>query len=89
MLLIGKKTISTKHNIKEDQIIAYVHYYPSYFIFHVHYTLVNNEITKSGFPRNILLSEIIQNLEIDSLYYKKINIEIRIDENNLIYNLIK
>ena len=88
MLHIGKKTISTKHNIKEDKIIAYVHYYPSYFIFHVHYTFIENEITKSGFLRNILLSEIIQYLEIDSLYYKKINMEIKIDGNNFIYDLI-
>jgi m7GpppX diphosphatase len=76
MLNKGKKIISEKHKIELNKILVYVHYYPSYFHFHVHYTLVNNEISRHGFPNNFFLSEIIQNIKIDSDYYKKVELEV-------------
>ena len=79
MLLITK-LIEKKHNLKKNSIIAYVHYPPSFYIFHVHYVYLNNDIFKNGFPRNILLSDIIQNIRIKSDYYQKFNFRILQEE---------
>ena len=63
--------IEKKHNLEDNQIIAYVHYHPSFYIFHVHYTFVNNDVFKSSFPRSILLKDIIDNIKLDGEYYQK------------------
>lgn len=68
--------IEEKHNLEKNSIIAYIHYPPSFYIFHVHYVYLENDIFKSGFPRNVLLSDIIQNIKIKSDYYQIKEIDI-------------
>lgn len=68
--------IEQKNNLEKNSIIAYIHYPPSFYIFHVHYVYLENDIFKTGFPRNVLLSDIIQNIKIKSNYYQIKEIDI-------------
>lgn len=79
-MLSMTELIEKNHNLKKNSIISYVHYPPSFYIFHVHYVYINNDMFKGGFPRNILLTDIIQNIKIKSDYYQKFNFSILQEE---------
>ena len=53
LLITSKKEIIKKHNVDENQLVSYVHYHPSYYIFHVHFTLINNDKFIDSNYRNI------------------------------------
>ena len=56
-----------------DRLRCYVHYQPSYYHFHVHFThLGHHRPPKTGVGEAHLLEEVIDNLEaVDPLYYRK------------------
>ena len=80
LLVKSKKEIFSKHGIRDDKLLAYVHYHPSYYIFHVHFTLISNDNFIDSNFRNIFLSEIIQNLKIKKDYYQNIDIDVLVEK---------
>ena len=62
--------------MNSNEIIAFVHYRPSFYIFHVHYMLITNDNVKNEFPRAILINDIIENIKIDKNYYQKKTFEL-------------
>jgi hypothetical protein len=71
-----KKCIKEKYDIPEDNLLIYFHYHPSVWQLHIHFTnvrLINNSIL---IPRAHLVSQVIENLKIDSDYYKKVKLEV-------------
>ena len=66
-----------------------MHYQPTYYHFHVHFTNVN--LNHRGFQceRAHNLSEIIQNIEIKADYYQCVKLENPLPINSGLYQLLK
>eukprot|EP00049_Salpingoeca_infusionum_P026793 m.27954 g.27954 ORF g.27954 m.27954 type:complete len:322 (-) comp8999_c2_seq1:45-1010(-) len=63
-----RQALSARFGVPKSRIYGFVHYYPSYFHFHVHFVVHTAGASKSA-GRTHLLDEIILNLEQDSKYY--------------------
>lgn len=70
MLRQGRETIATVYNVPMDQIRVFVHYPPQFYQFHVHFCHLSNDFG-CQVERAHLLTDIIQNLELDSKFYTK------------------
>jgi len=71
-----KKCIFEKYELSEDSLLIFFHYHPSVWQLHLHFTnikLINNSIL---IPRAHLVNQVIENLKIDSDYYKKVKLEV-------------
>lgn len=66
----GTKAIQEKHEKMLYQIRTFIHYPPSFYHFHVHFKAVD-ACDYTTTDRDHLLSTVINNLKIDSDYYKK------------------
>ncbi|OMJ23150.1 m7GpppX diphosphatase [Smittium culicis] len=81
------EAISSKHpQFNTNQLSFYVHYQPSYYLFHVHITNVHIDSAGNRAGRAHLLETIIDNVEnIDPNYYQKASIPIVLGENHPLY----
>jgi m7GpppX diphosphatase len=85
ILLISKDEICKKHtNVQKNQIISSIHYHPSFWHFHVHFTHTN--IYKSDI-KCIILEDAIENLNKNSNYYEEANINVVIGKNDPKYEI--
>jgi m7GpppX diphosphatase len=83
----GLKTIEKVYGVKSDQIRVFVHYHPQFYHFHMHFTRLHNEVG-SQVERGHLISDIVQNLELDSEYYAKRTISYKLKVTSPLYLLI-
>ncbi|KAL0994585.1 hypothetical protein UPYG_G00124460 [Umbra pygmaea] len=65
----AEENILNKYGVAASKLRVYLHYQPSYYHLHVHFTALSFEAPGSGVERAHLLSDVIQNLELDSQYY--------------------
>ena len=86
----GKEIIAKKYGCKINEIKAYVHYPPSFYYFHVHYTNVNdpNITSSSSINRAIDLNEIIENIKLMNNYYQNITIDHIVQVNSKLYKAL-
>lgn len=84
----GLDIIDKTYGVKSDQMRVFVHYHPQFYHFHVHFTRLHNEIG-SQVERGHLVSDIIQNLELDGDYYAKRTISYKMNITSPLYLLIK
>lgn len=89
ILLKGQEAIRDKYGVGKDQIQVYVHYQPSYYHFHVHFTHINYDAPGSCLGKAHLLHDVIDNIEnIDSNYYSKRTLLCLFKENDkLLYRI--
>lgn len=72
ILTKGQEVIKEKYGFQSDQLRIYVHYQPSYYHFHVHFTYLNYDAPGCGLGKAHLLQDVIDNIEnIDPDYYGK------------------
>ena len=83
----GISAIERTYGIPRDQIRCYCHYQPQFMHFHVHYTRLENEIG-CQVERGHLISDIIQNLEMDPEYYSKRTITYKLRVTDELYRKI-
>uniref|UniRef100_A0A8D0BJP6 m7GpppX diphosphatase n=1 Tax=Salvator merianae TaxID=96440 RepID=A0A8D0BJP6_SALMN len=78
----GKEAVVKRFAIAGTQLRVYLHYLPSYYHLHVHFTALNYDAPGCCVERAHLLSDVIDNLELDSLYYQKrtLTFALRADE---------
>jgi len=77
----GLKMIEEKYKVKSNKIIIYFHYHPSTWRLHLHFQNINTRSYASMTPpRAHPLPLVIQNLKIDSDYYKKCLLEVVVEE---------
>lgn len=70
LFVVTKGAITERYYIPANQLRVYVHYQPSYYHLHVHFTKLGYEAPGSSVERAHLLSDIILNLQSDSEYYR-------------------
>ncbi|GMR59444.1 hypothetical protein PMAYCL1PPCAC_29639 [Pristionchus mayeri] len=67
----GLAAIREKYNVRPDQMRVYFHYQPSFFHLHMHFVILSYDAPASSVYQAILLDDVINNIQMDSLYYKK------------------
>ncbi len=70
--------IKSTYGFESDVIKMYLHYAPSTYHLHVHFVLVSNTDTNSSCEYSHELSNVIENLKINSDYYKLVVMNKRI-----------
>ncbi|XP_026212995.1 m7GpppX diphosphatase-like [Anabas testudineus] len=66
----GKEAILQRYNLPSSKLRVYLHYQPSYYHLHVHFTKLGYEAPGCGVERAHLLADVIQNLQSDPQYYQ-------------------
>ncbi|KAM9356631.1 m7GpppX diphosphatase [Symphorus nematophorus] len=66
----GKEAILQRYNLPASKLRVYLHYQPSYYHLHVHFTKLGYEAPGCGVERAHLLADVIQNLQSDPHFYK-------------------
>ncbi|KAF7648411.1 hypothetical protein LDENG_00157300 [Lucifuga dentata] len=66
----GKEAILQRYGLPASKLRVYLHYQPSYYHLHVHFTALGYEAPGCGVERAHLLTDVIQNLQLDPQYYK-------------------
>ncbi|KAM9376149.1 m7GpppX diphosphatase [Pholidichthys leucotaenia] len=66
----GSEAILQRYNLPATKLRVYLHYQPSYYHLHVHFTKLGYEAPGCGVERAHLLADVIQNLQSDPQYYK-------------------
>ncbi|XP_023221796.1 m7GpppX diphosphatase-like [Centruroides sculpturatus] len=66
--------IKEKYDIPPSQILSYLHYQPSYYHLHIHFTALMSNIPGTKADRAHLVDSVISNLEIASDYYQKVTL---------------
>ncbi|KAK6632409.1 hypothetical protein RUM44_007451 [Polyplax serrata] len=82
----GIKAVQEKYNIPSTQLRIYVHYQPSFYHFHVHFTNLQHSPPGCGTDRAHLLSTVINNLELMNNYYQMSNLNFTIRENDKLFD---
>ncbi|KAL9979122.1 hypothetical protein ACROYT_G016734 [Oculina patagonica] len=86
ILLKGQEAIKEKYSVPSDQLRIYVHYQPSYYHFHVHFTHLKYDAPGCGIGKAHLLQDVIDNIEnIDSDYYSKRTLACLFKENDKLF----
>ncbi|KAM8812554.1 m7GpppX diphosphatase [Rhynchonycteris naso] len=67
----GQEAVLQRYKVKGDRLRVYLHYLPSYYHLHVHFTALGFEAPGSGVERAHLLAEVIENLECDPEHYQR------------------
>ncbi|XP_072740730.1 m7GpppX diphosphatase [Ciconia boyciana] len=78
----GKEAIAKRFSVPGSQLRIYLHYQPSYYHLHVHFTALGYDAPGSSVERAHLLADVIDNLAMDSMYYQKraLTFALRADE---------
>lgn len=90
MLEAGCKAIEHKYGLKANQIRVFLHYQPSFYHLHVHYTNLACNVPQAIVERAHLLQDVIDNLKTDPDYYQHKTLYYRVlntDEIALALNL--
>ncbi|KAJ7380952.1 hypothetical protein OS493_004542 [Desmophyllum pertusum] len=86
ILLKGQEVIKEKYGVVSDQLRIYIHYQPSYYHFHVHFTHLKYDAPGCGIGKAHLLQDVIDNIEnIDSHYYSKRTLSCLFKENDKLF----
>ncbi|XP_034094418.1 m7GpppX diphosphatase isoform X2 [Gymnodraco acuticeps] len=65
-----QEAILQRYQLPASKLRVYLHYQPSYYHLHVHFTKLGYEAPGCGVERAHLLADVIQNLQSDPEYYK-------------------
>ncbi|KAM9741687.1 m7GpppX diphosphatase [Menidia menidia] len=66
----GQDAIKQRFDLPASKLRVYLHYQPSYYHLHVHFTKLGYEAPGCGVERAHLLSDVIQNLKSDPQFYQ-------------------
>jgi m7GpppX diphosphatase len=85
---IGLEKIKSKYGINENQLNVFVHYPPQVWLFHVHFYIVGTNHKRQSVEYSHLLDNVIFNLKLDSDYYKKINMNVKVTKYRTDYSTL-
>ena len=78
------------YNVHPSQLRVFIHYQPTYYHFHVHFTHVEYDAPGCVVGRAHLLQEVIDNIEnFDSDYYAKRTLQFNISEKTKLFTRLK
>lgn len=77
-----QETILKEFGIRGDELRVYLHYQPSYYHLHVHFTHINYTAPKTLVGEAHLLQEVIDNIQLANDYYQKKTISFCVKESS-------
>ncbi|CAG9790002.1 unnamed protein product [Diatraea saccharalis] len=83
----GKKIILDKYCVPGSQLRIYLHYQPSFYHLHIHFTYLRHEAPGIYAEKAHLLDSVISNLEMMGDYYKKATLPFTVREMDNIFNV--
>ncbi|XP_069692375.1 m7GpppX diphosphatase [Periplaneta americana] len=81
----GIKAIEEKYNIPSCQLRIYIHYQPTFYHLHVHFTYLKYDAPGIYAERAQLLSTVIGNIEIASDYYQRTTLSFVVKETENLF----
>ncbi|XP_011500565.1 PREDICTED: m7GpppX diphosphatase [Ceratosolen solmsi marchali] len=78
----GTDVIKKKYNLSSSQLRIYLHYQPSYYHLHVHFSYLMHEVPGIHCEKAHLISTVINNIEIVPDYYQKAVLSFVVKEND-------
>ncbi|XP_003795938.1 m7GpppX diphosphatase [Otolemur garnettii] len=85
----GQEAILQRYQVRGDHLRVYLHYLPSYYHLHVHFTALGFEAPGSGVERAHLLAEVIENLECDPTHYQQRTLTFALRADNPLLKLLQ
>ncbi|NXI49844.1 DCPS diphosphatase, partial [Chloroceryle aenea] len=67
----GQEAVAKRFGVAGSRLRIYLHYQPSYYHLHVHFTALGYDAPGSSVERAHLLADVIDNLVMDPTYYQK------------------
>ncbi|CAK1549115.1 unnamed protein product [Leptosia nina] len=83
----GTKAILDKYKVPSTQLRIYLHYQPSFYHLHIHFTFLQHEAPGIYAEKSHLLDTVINNIEIMNSYYKKVTLPFTIREMDTLFNI--
>ncbi|XP_045781240.1 m7GpppX diphosphatase [Maniola jurtina] len=83
----GKKAILDKYKVLGSQLRVYLHYRPSFYHLHVHFTYLKHEAPGIHAEKSHLLDTVIDNIEMMSSYYQQATLPFTIREMDTLFNV--
>ena len=83
LLSTSRQAIEHQTGIRQDQVMAYVHYPPSVYQLHVHFSYPYGQYCHRDAYRVHNLATIINNLELDPDYYKRATLHMAVYRQSL------
>ena len=71
----GRKAIADKFSLSLQEIRVFIHYQPSFYHLHVHFTHIKAQHGGFQSERAHMLSTVIENIKLMSNYYQRIALE--------------
>jgi len=85
-----KEKLCETFNMSENHLIFFVHYHPSYYHFHIHVVHCSSQIPGlMSICKAIPISDVIQNLKMDSEYYTKAHFSLMLPDHCELYKMLK
>ncbi|KAF5287297.1 hypothetical protein FQR65_LT02170 [Abscondita terminalis] len=81
----GTKAIFEKYGLDASQLRIYLHYQPSFYHLHVHFTYLRHDAPGITAERSHLLSNVISNIEIFPNYYQKVTLPFVVRESDNLF----
>ncbi|XP_068180976.1 m7GpppX diphosphatase-like [Antennarius striatus] len=85
----GQEAILKRYNLPASKLRVYLHYQPSYYHLHVHFTKLDYNAPGCGVERAHLLASVIDNLHADPEYYNKCTMYFPLRETDEILSKFK
>lgn len=85
---VGKRVISERYGISSSMLRVYLHYPPTFYHLHVHFTHVNSQVVGQQPERAHLLENVISNLQLALDYYQRATLCVRVGENDPVFKLL-
>ncbi|OWR48072.1 putative histidine triad protein member [Danaus plexippus plexippus] len=83
----GKKAIFDKYKVIGSQLRIYLHYQPSFYHLHIHFTYLRHEAPGIYAEKSHLLDTVIDNIEIMGDYYQKATLPFCKGEIDSLFNV--
>lgn len=81
-----QEEICRKYGVASDQLRVYLHYQPSYYHLHVHFTHLQFSTPKSSVGDAHLLEDVIDNIAtVDPMFYVKRTMSFVVKESSLLW----
>ncbi|NXD83729.1 DCPS diphosphatase, partial [Halcyon senegalensis] len=82
LLFSLQEAVAKRFGVAGSRLRIYLHYQPSYYHLHVHFTALGYDAPGSSVERAHLLADVIDNLATDSSYYQRraLTFALRADE---------
>jgi len=85
LLKEGKQAIEDKYGLPTTKIRAYIHYQPSYYHFHVHFTNIEFSPPGVNCEKSHMLETVISNLEKNGRHYLEADLPFVVREKDKLY----